>query len=136
MRPMNEDRRELLEDIFAPEHQAKCVTAEEITRIVHAARQARQRRRRSAAGAALILAAALSAVALFPRKPGSVPPTAANVPAAPVIALAQAPAMPPAVEHVDDEGMLAMLDDKPAALVRWPDGRRSLLLLVANPPAK
>jgi hypothetical protein len=39
------------------------------------------------------------------------------------------------VEHVDDEGMLALLDETPAALVRWPDGRRTLLVLVANPPA-
>ena len=38
----------------------------------------------------------------------------------------------PAIKTVDDEGLLRMMDDGPAALAEWPDGRQSLLILVTH----
>jgi hypothetical protein len=138
MKPMNPDNRELLEDIFAPEHPSSEVSAEEVLRLVQQAREARQRRRRFSAAAALFLASAVWAVTFLPgRSTNSTNSsrTQANVPV-PSAPIASASSItPPIVEHVDDEHMLALLDETPAALVRWPDGRRTLLLLVANPPA-
>jgi hypothetical protein len=133
---MNHDRRELIEDIFAPEQPSSAVTAEEILRLVQHAREARQRRRRLSTVAILFLAAAVWAVTLLPGRSIHSLRTAVNVPV-PSAPIAVKPSVsPPIVERVDDEHMLALLDETPSALVRWPDGRRSLLLLVAIPRAK
>jgi hypothetical protein len=141
MKRSNHERRELIEDIFAPEDPENVLSEEQVLRLVSHAREVRRRRRRLAATtAAVILAAAVSAVMFQPdrsansfRTTTSIPkpstPHAEKQAAAPVIT-------PPTVERVDDERMMAMLDQTPAALVSWPDGRRSLLLLVANPPRK
>jgi hypothetical protein len=42
---------------------------------------------------------------------------------------------PSPVERLDDEGLLDLLDTTPSALVQWPDGRRSLLLVVGEASA-
>ena len=39
------------------------------------------------------------------------------------------------IERVDDEGLLKLLDETPTALVRWPDGSRTLMLVVQTSPA-
>jgi hypothetical protein len=36
------------------------------------------------------------------------------------------------IERLDDEGLLDLLDTAPSALIEWPDGRRSLLLVVGE----
>jgi hypothetical protein len=38
----------------------------------------------------------------------------------------------PTIKTVDDEGLLRMMNDGPAALAEWPDGRQSLLILVTH----
>jgi hypothetical protein len=132
MKPTNHDHHELLEDIFAPETSPSAVSAEEVLRLVQRAREAQHRRRRLAATAALFLAAAVWASIFLPsRSPNSSRPTT-NVPAPSAPIAPPSSITPPTVEHVDDDRMLALLDETPAALVRWPDGRRTLLLLVAN----
>jgi hypothetical protein len=132
MKPKNHDNRELLEDIFAPENSSEAVPAEQVLRLVQHAREARQRRRRLSAVAALFLAAAVWAVVFLPSRSSNPLRATTKVPA-PSALITSAPSVtPPTVEHVDDEGMLALLDETPAALVRWPDGRRTLLVLVAN----
>jgi hypothetical protein len=101
------------------------------------AREARQRRRHLVATAVtLFLAVAFWAVTLVPNRSTNPSRTTANIPVLPAPIAVAPSVIPPIVEHVDDEHMLAMLDETPAALVRWPDGRQSLLLLVAAPPAK
>jgi hypothetical protein len=136
MKPTNQGSRELIEDIFAPEQPSTSISAEEILRLVQHALEARQRRRRRSAAAAVFLAAAACAVTFLPGRSTHSSRTAANVPIPSAPIAAKASVAPPVVEHVDDERMLALLDETPAALVCWPDGRRSLLLLVANPPRK
>ena len=128
MRLPKEDRHQLLEEIFAPEDAARGVSADEVLRVVAAARRARDRRRRAAAGVAACAVVALWTALLLPR-PRAVPAPARAVVAAPPVPAKVASISPPAVERVDDKAMLAMIGDRPAALVRWPDGRQGLLLL-------
>jgi hypothetical protein len=141
MKRSNHERRELIEDIFAPEDPENVLSEEQVLRLVSHAREVRQRRRRWAATtAAVILAGTVSAVMFLPDRSTDSSHAAARISkpsTPPVEKQAAAPVItPPTVERVDDERMMAMLDQTPAALVSWPDGRRSLLLLVANPPRK
>jgi hypothetical protein len=128
MRLPKEDRHQLLEEIFAPEDTARGVSADEVLRLVASARHARDRRRRAAVGVAAFAVVALWSVALWPR-PRAVPAPAPVIAAARPVPAEVASISPPAIERVDDKAMLAMLGDRPAALVRWPDGRQGLLLL-------
>jgi len=132
MKPTNHRSRELLEDIFAPKNSSSAVSAEQVLQLVQHAQEAQQRRRRLSAAAALFLVAAVWAVTLLPRQSSNSSRVTTNipVPSAPIASVSSI--TPPTVEHVDDEHMLDLLDETPAALVYWPDGRRSLLLLVAN----
>ena len=139
MKPTNQDRRELIEDIFASAQISSDISAEGVLRLVERARATRRNRRRVTAIAVVFLAAAVLSVTVLPRQSPDSSQTARNSP--PSVQIANEAAAvhsvnPPVVEHVDDERMLSLLDETPAALVRWPDGRRSLLLLVANPPPK
>jgi hypothetical protein len=140
MKPSNHERRELIEDIFAPEQAPSAVSAEEILRLVQHAREAQQRRRRVSATAGAFLAAAALTATFLPDRSTNSSRTTANIPSPAKPVAPAAPAapsiVPPAVERVDDEHMLALLDETPAALVSWPDGRRSLLVLVSNPPPR
>jgi hypothetical protein len=135
MKPTNHDSRELLQDIFAPEHPSSAVSAEEVLRLVQHAREARQRRRRFSAVAAVFLMSAIWAVTFLPSRSTNSSRTTVNVPVPSAPIGLPSSITPPIVEHVDDDRMLALLDEAPAALVRWPDGRRTLLLLVTNQPA-
>ena len=127
MRPRKDTRHDLLEDIFAPEAGNRGATENDILRLVQAARIERQRRRQTLAGAAAIVSAVACGFALWPKESRieQSPITVVDSPApkpTPVAAAAPAPSItPPPVERVDDKGMLAMLGDRPAALVRWPD---------------
>jgi hypothetical protein len=139
MKPTNQDRRELIEDIFAPAQISSAVSAEEVLRLVQRARAMRRDLRRFSAVAVVFLAAAVLSVMFLPRQSPDSSQTARIAPTSVPIADEAAgvhSVNPPIVERVDDERMLSLLDETPAALVRWPDGRRSLLLLVANPPPK
>jgi hypothetical protein len=136
MKPLKEPRRDLLEDIFVPEEGSSGPSQEEIVALIQAARGRQQRRRAVALGASAVAAIAIAGLAFVPDAPApSAPPAIAVAPQVPEPA-AMASIIPPAVEHVDDQGMIARLGDQPAALVRWPDGRQSLLLLVTRSSGK
>jgi hypothetical protein len=90
---------------------------------------ARRRRRRILAAAsgtaALIL---LPLLAWRPHRQESSPLIAAPVPPAPVMAPAP-PAPSIVIQEVDDRQFLALLQDAPAALMEWPNGERTLLVM-------
>ena len=142
MRPRNDNRHELLEDIFTPAGENNRVSESEILRLVQAARVKRQRRRHALATAASFAVIFAFGFALWPKQNRTIPPSiaASSPPAlattpspAPALAAARSASLtPPPVERIDDKTMLAMLGDRPAALVRWPDGRQGLLLLSAK----
>lgn len=139
MKTNHDEQRELLEDIFTPDAHSRSVSAAEVMKLVETERRSRSQRRRGIAmAAAVILGLAGVWISIQPStKPeATTPPLAQTAPKtpAPAVNVAAAAITPPKVEHVDDEGMLAMLGKQPTALVRWPDGRQSLLLLVATPP--
>jgi hypothetical protein len=130
MKLTDDDRSELLDQLLPPDGTTP-VREEDVFRWIEMERTARQRRLRSASIAAVVLLFAVSAVALFPRNRtgGTIASTSAvgshgDVPAA------QTEAAAPMVEQVDDEALMRLLDDTPSALVEWPDGRRSLLVVV------
>ena len=138
MKTVHDEQRELLEDIFTPEAPSRSLSAAEVMKLVEKERRSRRQRRRG-------LAVALTAIVGIaggwisiqtPTKPEAAPRLADKVPSTPTpeTVVVAAAITPPNVEHVDDEGMLEMLGKQPTALVRWPDGRQSLLLLVATPP--
>ena len=138
MKPTDEQRSELLEQLF-PAASAEGVEIDEILRRVGRERAAQSRvRQRSAfvavAAVALLVASALLAIPW--RRASTTSDTAS-------IAQVHQPAPPEVtegsrsstIEKVDDDQLLGMMDDTPAALVEWPDGRRSLLVLVKNAAA-
>jgi hypothetical protein len=131
MKPTNDPRRELLEDLFSPSVEGDSLPIEEVMELIRRERQARARRR----GALALVACAILALATFssvwrsrPQRPEhSSPLIAANT----VISSQQDV---PKVERVTDEGALALLDSTPSALIEWPDGRRTLMILVSARP--
>jgi hypothetical protein len=129
MKPTNDPRRELLEDLFSVKGDS--LPIEEVLGIIRRERQARARRR----GAVALVACAILALATFssiwvsrPQRPeGSSPLMVANT------AISSQQDVPK-VERVNDEGALALLDSTPSALIEWPDGRRTLMILVSARP--
>ena len=142
MKPTEDDRSDLLDELFPASASARLrVGTNDVLEWVHQARAARELRRRRYGVAALIAAplAIISSIFLFQSPPSSLRERSAAVanppkpPPAAVTAFTAAAGQQPAVERVDDDHLLGLLDDTPAALVEWPDGRRSLLVVVRNP---
>jgi hypothetical protein len=131
MKPTNDQRRELLEDLFSPSAEGDSLPIEEVMELIRRERQARARRRSAVA----LVACAILALATFssvwmsrPQMPDlSSPLIAAHTPISPQQNV-------PKVERVSDEGALALLDSTPSALIEWPDGRRTLMILVSARP--
>ncbi len=134
MKLKDDDHRELLEDVFAPDSGESLLSSVEVVRMVESAREARRRARRRIAVATTAAVIAVGAWISMrpiaeqrfkPKEAVSMPPSGPQAPTADThVAIA-----PPRMERIDDETMLGMLKDQPTALVRWPDGRRTLLLL-------
>jgi hypothetical protein len=130
MKLTDNDRSELLEALFPLENEA-AVHADDILRWIEKERRVRQRRLRYASIAIVVLLLTASAVTFLPRNqtagtfasktsvvsPEEIPPTPSET-------------ARPVVEQVDDETLMRLLDDTPAALVEWPDGRKSLYVVV------
>ena len=139
MKPNDDELRELLEDVLLPEDADEGASLRVVLDLIRSAREARlRRRRRVASGIAGV--AIIGCLALFasPRSRIEPAPDVARIVRAadqPVSRPAE-PITPPSIQRVDDDGMLAMLDDRPTAIVSWPDGRRSLLMLAEQPRAK
>jgi hypothetical protein len=129
MKLTDDDRSELLEELL-PIPPRTAIGAGDVLAWIENERKA-QCRRGQLASAFAAVAVLLSIVALFPSRRGidaqSSSSAAVELPEAPIIA---APPQPPTIERIDDNALLAVLADTPSALVQWPDGRRSLLVLV------
>ena len=142
MKVERDDQQELLEDIFTPDAGNLSLSSAEVVRLVEGARRARGRAHRRIAAAVTAVVMAIGFGAWFSTRipmekrdelaDSALPRGTPEAPAAKAevgIAKTEAGITPPKMERVDDEGMLAMLKDQPTALVRWPDGRQTLLLL-------
>ncbi len=118
MKPDPERIRALLADVFpAPNEDSGPSSADVLSMLRHE----QHRRSRWRTGSALVMLSLLVATSLFlhQREPAKETPTA------------QAPAKPqPIVIHtVNDDELLALLHDTPAALVKMPDGSSTLFLI-------
>jgi len=138
MNPTDEQRAELLDQLF-PAASAEGVEIDQILRRVGQERAAQSRVRQRSAFVAVAAVALLGASALLSIPWRRATTTSDNSSIAQVHQSA-----PPdvteisrssTIEKVDDDQLLGMMDDTPAALVEWPDGRRSLLVLVKNAAA-
>jgi hypothetical protein len=133
MKINNDDRSTLLEALF-PSESAADPRADDVIRWIEADRRTRQRRLWYSSATAALLVFAVSAITMFVRHEPSaaiarVGPGAASEP----VRVPSAEPPRSLVERVDDEDLMGSLDDMPAALVQWPDGRRSLLVVVRQP---
>ena len=137
MRLTDEDRSDLLDELL-PTSSRVCVTSKDVLQWVRDERAARKSRERSLAIIATVLLVA-SAVFVLPPRVGPVsnnPVHRAGGDARLTSATARDVPRAYAPQKVDDDGLLGMLDDTPAALVQWPDGRRSLLVVVRSAAAE
>ena len=90
-------------------------------------RRERNCRRRLRSGAALLAILALGSVFLLWRNERTAWPAVAHVLTQPASII---------VREVNDDQLLALLQDTPVALMEWPNGERSLLVLdTSNVPS-
>ena len=129
MKPNSDPRHELLEDLFSPAENEENLPIEEVLGVIQRGKQTRARRRRvmALAGFGIVLVSAISGV--WMSRP--------EVPAASFAQITPstvAPVQPdlPRVERVSDQGALALLDSTPSAVIEWPDGRRTLMMVFSN----
>jgi hypothetical protein len=134
MKPTNDPQRELLEDVFSPSAEGDALPIDEVLRVIRREKQARARRR----SVVTLVACAILALATFssvwtsrPQRPKQPEHPSPLVAANTVISPQQDV---PHIERVSDEGALALLDSTPSAVVQWPDGRRTLMILVSARP--
>ena len=115
---MNKSKlRELLEEMLPVPGEQGGPTRSEVLEML---RRERVRRRRRRTGVVVVaLAGVLSIAAIWKGERAARPVTvvAASKPAAITI------------EHVDDEQLFSLLEGTPAALMEWPDGERTLLVV-------
>jgi hypothetical protein len=123
---MDPNRRDLLEDLFSG---PSSVPPDELLTAIH-----REKLRRARGQRALALGtsfAVLVAVTIFHSW------LSAPTPVPKQMQMTSVPGGTPAVPgpepfqvaRLDDEGLLKLLDNTPAAMVRWPNGQRALMLL-------
>ena len=137
--PDDNGRRKLLAELFPDAASGPRISADEVVQWVDAERRYRARRRMWWASVGILLVVTGAAWALLPSRTENESTMAKAVaqvagPAPPEKDVASTTASgPPKVERIDDDELLGMIDDAPAALVQWPDGRRSLLVVVTPP---
>jgi hypothetical protein len=122
MNPRDEKLRSLLDDVL-PASADHC--GPDQSRILAMARheQSRLRQIRAALTTVAVLAAVASIIILgAPSRPGSMPPVAVS----PV-------ALPPLVIHpIDDDGLFAVLQSTPSAIMEFPNGDRAVLVVTGG----
>jgi len=132
MKLTDDDRSELLEELL-PIPLSTAIGAGDVLAWIENERKAQHRRGQFASALAAV-AVLICLVALFPSRRGvdarSSKSAAVDLPKAPINVTAP---QPPAIERIDDNALLAVLANTPSALVEWPDGRRSLLVVVRPP---
>ena len=140
---MNQNKttlRELLDDLLPPSDEYHGPDRAQVLALL---RSERVRRRRQHAGAALAAFAMLmlgsllwkspsttvpSPVAATVRQPARVADSGALDTTSSVAATIRQPA-PLVIEHVNDEQLMTLLQGTPSALMEWPNGDRTLLVL-------
>jgi hypothetical protein len=125
MKPTNDPRHDLLDDLYSPLGHNSEIAADSVVTWVEEARRARRRRQnRIRMGAAVAVAGVIATFAfrvLLLEPVGSASKNAAFRPAE---------FNSPTIQLLSDEELLRLIEKAPAAIAKWPDGRRSLLLLV------
>src|SRR5687767_5291395 len=132
------DKRELLDELFAEGEPSSCCSdAEDMLMLIQSEKRARSQRYRLVGTASFLGLLALAFAFFAVREPASNPLADAALGRTPAASLRAAPSaaeqLP--IERLDDEALLKLLDTTPSALVQWPDGRRSLMVLVKAAPA-
>ena len=128
MKPNNDPRHDLLEDLFSPSENEETLPIEKILGVIRQGKELRRRRRRALAVAACGFALAAAVFGVWNSRPQEPGRSLTQVSASPVV---PPQAEVPRVERVSDQGALALLDSTPSALIEWPDGRRTLMVLVS-----
>ena len=126
MNPVNPQRRELLDELFS---ESNSLRLDGVLAAIHREKLRRASRQRAltlAASVAVLVAVAMVGSRLRERAPHAQTTERMGIERR-TPALAE---MPFAVERLDDEGLLDLLDQTPAALVHWPNGKRDLMVLV------
>jgi len=129
MKPNNDPRHELLEDLFSPSEKEETLPIEEVLGVIRQGKQNRHRRRRAMALAACGLALVAAVFGVWVSRPQELGRSLVQVSASPI---APTQADFPVVERVSDQGALDLLDSTPSAVIEWPDGRRTLMMLVST----
>ena len=140
MNPNKTTLRELLDDLLPPSDESHGPDRAQVLALL---RGERVRRRRQQAGATLAAFALLMVTSLLWKGPSSTVPSpvaaTARQPAratdsgapgttSPMAATRLQPA-PLVIEHVNDEQLITLLQGTPSALMEWPNGDRTLLVL-------
>ena len=118
MKPNEDQLRRLLEEALEPANAALGPSRAAVLAMV---RRRRVARRCARAGLAAGVVIALSAW-LWPREDVTTSPPS-------LIATRMPPPSPLVVKQVNDEELLALLKDAPVALMQWPNGDRTLLVV-------
>jgi hypothetical protein len=125
MKPNNDPRHDLLDDLYSPAGPDSKIAAENVATWVEEARRSRHlRRKRVQLGGAVAIVGVIAAVAfrvLLPDPIDSTSNQATNQ---------RSESNSSTIHLLGDDELLRLIETTPAAMAKWPDGRRSLLLLV------
>lgn len=117
MNPDQEKLRALLNEVLPPSSEYCGPSCADVSVML---RKDRNCRRRLRSGAALLAVLAFGSVSLLWKNGRTVWPSVADVPTPPASII---------VREVNDDQLLSLLQDTPVALMEWPNGERSLLVL-------
>jgi hypothetical protein len=127
MNSKQKSMQRLLEDLVVPESGCEHLGPDRTTLLEMVSQErARRKRTRTCLGAAAGVGACALAAVLFvqqvhqPQEPLATPATAHAAPA---------PPPPITIHEVNDKELLELLKDTPVALMEWPDGKRTLLVM-------
>jgi len=121
MNPHKTNLRVLLDDVLPASAEDHGPSRAQVLAMLH---RERVRRRRWHTGTALVAVSALLLLPLLWKNHHSSSPTVGSAASA-----ARVPARTITIEHVNDEQLLTLLHGTPAALVEWPNGDRTLLVV-------
>jgi hypothetical protein len=117
MNPDQEKLRAILDEVLPPSSELCGPGRDDVSAMLQ---REHNRRRRLRRGAALLAILALGSVSLLWRNERTAGPSVAHVPTQPASIF---------VREVNDDQLLSLLQDTPVALMEWPNGERSLLVL-------
>lgn len=134
MKTPQQNRTDLLDDLLNEDSGAEIPDQENIIALVRREKVARKRRRSLAAAlacAGVIMAGAFLATP-FDRAPAGYHALSGDATSGEVAQNDEPRDI--RIERINDEQLLALLDDQPAALVQFPNGERRLLIIVQARP--